>query len=111
MMGHPLASDAMCGGKDQGGQPDRSKSSGSLPQINKKQGENGQKKAEITNVCQVNDFLGFSKQTTAMTVDGGNQPTALPFISTQDVLNNRVLGTVLHPTREMSRKFSNDEQR
>lgn len=56
MNGHALNSDTMCGSKDQVGQPDRSKSSGSLPQINK---NDKTKKAEITNLCQINDFMGF----------------------------------------------------
>lgn len=46
-----------------------------------------------------------------MAIDGSNQPTNLPFISTQDILGNKVLGSLYHPSREMSRKFSNDIQR
>lgn len=62
MAGNAMISDSICNGQEQNiGKGDRSKSSGSLPQISKKQGaENaGQKKAEITNVCQVNDFMSF----------------------------------------------------
>lgn len=103
MIGQALVSDSLGGGKESGSLTNRSKSSGAaLPQINKKlNGENGQKKAEITNVCQVNDFLGFSNQTTGMTSENGNQPPSLPFISTQDILANRVLGSVYHPSRTM----------
>lgn len=46
-----------------------------------------------------------------MVVDGGNAPQNLPFISTHDILGNKVLGSIQHPSREMSRKFTNDVQR
>lgn len=61
MIGHALISDTICNGQDQSGKPDRSKSSGSLPQINKKVARDIlAKKAEITNVSQVsqvNDLM------------------------------------------------------
>ena len=40
-----------------------------------------------------------------------NSNSVLPIISTIDILSNRVQGSMQHPSREMSRKFSNDIQR
>lgn len=62
MIGHALISDTMCQDQPSKQLPDRSKSSGSLPLLNNKKttDQNGQKKAEITNVCQVNEFGGHT---------------------------------------------------
>lgn len=64
MIGHALVADGMaCNGKEQignGPQQDRSKSSGSLPQICKKAGDL-KKQSEITNVSNVPDFMALSK--------------------------------------------------
>lgn len=98
-MGHALISDSMCGVQDQASKqpPDRSKSSGSLPILNNKKptDQNGQKKAEITNVCQVNDFNGLNSaflndfksqsQVAGVNTESSTQNVVLPFISDLDI--------------------------
>ena len=43
--------------------------------------------------------------------ESATQSGVLPIISNLDILNNRVLGSLYHPSREMSRKLSSDVQR
>lgn len=69
--------------------------------------------AGLNNNTFLNDFRAKESQgkTAALGQDAGCNGGALPFISNIDILNNRVLGPIFHPSREMSRKFSNDVQR
>jgi len=55
--------------------------------------------------------MGISNQITGVTSEAGNQNGMIPHISTEDILNNRVMGNYYHPSREMSRKVSNDINR
>lgn len=62
-------------------------------------------------MSNVPDFMSLSKQTTAATPATHGVPAALPYISNEDILNDKVLGTFFHPSRELSRKFSTDVHR